>query len=181
MTTSRVSLNGPSVISGAPPSRGVIFVALVIGCSAPVATIRSPAATTASWNALWPAMPACHSSAVIASGSQFGSWMSRTYSSDIVVSSLRRNAAPLGRHPYDASQPSKSTARDNIFAEGEGQDSLMSISCRRSASIATRTFSSRPSGTRESTVSTLSALPPADVRAICMPAMLIRASPNSWP
>ena len=36
-------------------------------------------------------------------------------------------------------------------------------------------------GHGESTVSTLSASPPAWVRAICMPAILMDASPNSLP
>ena len=59
--------------------------------------------------------------------------------------------------------------------------SVMSISTNRSASIASRTRSSTSSGTGESTVSTLSAWPAASRRAICMPAMLMPASPNSLP
>ncbi len=69
--------------------------------------------------------------------------------------------------------------RPRSTTSGRGaQTSVSSIWRNRSASIATRTSSRSTSGIGESSVSTLSAWPPAVSRAICMPAMLIPASPK---
>jgi AcrR family transcriptional regulator len=71
---------------------------------------------------------------------------------------------------------------DKPASTGSASDqTVRSISCSVSASISERSFSSSSSGAGESTVSTLSALPPATWRAICIPAMLISASPNCLP
>ena len=62
-----------------------------------------------------------------------------------------------------------------------GQSARMPICRMVVASIAVPTCSSSPSGAAWSIVMIDSASPPADVRAICMPAMLICASPNAAP
>ncbi len=91
-----------------------------------------------------------------------------------------RRAAEAADRPRTRREGGRRSSRPR-GGRSDGDQSAMSISRSDVAWMAGRTFSSTPSGTGESTLSTLSARPPASWRAICMPAMLTSASPNSLP